>query len=223
MTPSSPNQAKQRRVFVRRRTRTTVAQARGLAKLDEFLLKQPDLEAALERAVPLFVEIGFGNGQALVDFAATHPHWFCVGVEVFEPGMGALVNQCLKREITNLHIVNGEGLTFLESLPDGCLDLLWVLFPDPWPKKRHHKRRLITEEFVEVLRNKLTKQGEVRIATDWAPYAEEIEWIFEMNPYLDGGRISQSDERKTTKYEKRGETLGHTVAEYIYHRSAQFI
>lgn len=216
MKQEKPESHPQRRVYVRRRSRTTVAQARALERLDEYLLSSASIEEAFGRTAPVLVEIGFGNGNALAEFASSNPEWNCVGVEVFRPGIGALINRCEQQDIKNVRIVDGEGLTYLESIPDNSLDLIWVLFPDPWPKTRHHKRRLITREFAKVAAGKLKFEGKLAIATDWASYAEEIEEALGDVDALIGGVVKGTSDRITTKYEIRGIRLGHSVTEFEY-------
>lgn len=203
-------------MYVRRRSRTTVAQARALGHLDKYLLSADSIEAAFGRSGPVLVEIGFGNGNALAEFASLNPDWNCVGVEVFRPGIGALINRCEQQDIRNVRIVDGEGLTYLESISDNSVDLIWVLFPDPWPKARHHKRRLVTREFAEVVTQKLKDKGKLTIATDWMPYAEDIEATFVDIDSLSGGILKGESDRITTKYEARGIRLGHSVTEFGY-------
>lgn len=219
MPRSESHSRSERRVYVRRRSRTTVAQARALEDLDCFLLTTGAVDQAFGRLAPLMVEIGFGNGDALAQFALANPNWNCIGVEVFRPGMGALINACQEHELENVRIVDGEGLTFLESLDDESLDLIWVLFPDPWPKARHHKRRLVTEEFGEVVAKKLKSTGKLAIATDWAPYAEYIEESLGQVAHLQGGIVPKNHARTTTKYEQRGQRLGHQVTDFEYQPS----
>lgn len=220
MKQEIPGTHPQRRVYVRRRTRTTVAQARALERLDEYLLSPASIEEAFGRVAPVLVEIGFGNGNALAEFASSNPEWNCVGVEVFRPGIGALVNRCEQQDIKNVRIVDGEGLTYLESVPDNSVDLIWVLFPDPWPKTRHHKRRLVTCEFAMVAAQKLKGGGKLTVVTDWAAYAEQIEEaIGDIEPLI-GGIVKATAERITTKYEMRGIRLGHSVTEFEYVKRA---
>ena len=216
MNQEKPESLPQRRVYVRRRTSTTVAQARALERLDEYLLPPVSIEKAFGRTAPLLVEIGFGNGNALAEFASSNPEWNCIGVEVFRPGIGALINQCEQQDIKNVRIVDGEGLTYLESVPDDSIDLIWVLFPDPWPKTRHHKRRLVTREFAKVATDKLKGEGKLTIATDWAAYAEEIDAVLGETDSLIGGIVKGESDRVTTKYEMRGIRLGHSVSEFEY-------
>ncbi len=220
MKQGKPDSYPKRRVYVRRRSRTTVAQARALEHLDEYLLSSGSIPDAFGRTASLLVEIGFGNGIALAEFASANPDWNCVGVEVFRPGIGALINQCEQQDIENVRIVDGEGLTYLESLSDNSVDLIWVLFPDPWPKARHHKRRLVTREFAEVAAQKLKDEGQLTIATDWDTYAEHIEEALGDSHSLKGGIVKGTSDRITTKYEARGIRLGHDVSEFKYVKRA---
>lgn len=198
-----------------------MAQARALERLHEYELSSASIEEAFGRTAPVLVEIGFGNGDALAEFASSNPEWNCVGVEVFRPGIGALINRCDKQDIKNVRIVDGEGLTYLESIPDDSADQIWVLFPDPWPKARHHKRRLVTREFAKVVAQKLKGEGKLTIATDWASYAEEIGEALGDIDALVGGMVNAASERIATKYEKRGIRLGHSVAEFEYVKRAE--
>ena len=210
-----------RRVYVRRRSRTTVAQARGLQRLDAYLLAGDSVANAFGRIAPVLVEVGFGNGKVLAQFAAEHADWNCIGVDVFRPGIGTLVNQCEERNITNVRIVEGEGLTFLASLGNESVDLLWVLFPDPWPKSRHHKRRLVTREFGAIAVRKLKSGGHLTLATDSQPYANAINESLENIDLLVGGLVAADATRAATKYEERGVRLGHQVTDFEYVKHAR--
>ena len=205
-----------RRVYVRRQGRTTAAQARGLVNLDAYLLQDESIETNFGREGPLLVEIGFGNGLALAEFAAQNSEWNCIGVEVYRSGMGSLVNHCLRDGLTNIRIVDGEGLTFLESLSDRSIDQIWVLFPDPWPKRRHADRRLISQEFGEVAATKLKSNGKLIIATDWQEYAESIEENMKGVATLVGGKTKCPEIHQATKYERRGIRLGHEITKFKY-------
>ncbi len=203
---------------MRRRSRTTAAQARALAQLDKYLLTPGYIDISFGRDAPMMVEIGFGNGAALAQFALDHPTWNCIGVDVFRPGIGALINRCQDLNLTNVRIVDREGLTFIESLPASAVDLMWVLFPDPWPKSRHHKRRLVTREFGETVVQKLKPEGELIIATDWQPYAHAIETSLNGIDLLMGGPVLTEPARMATKYEARGLDLGHRVTHFEYRK-----
>ena len=211
MKEDKPETRPQRRVYVRRRSRTTVAQARALEHLDKYILVSDSIEEAFGRSGPVLVEVGFGNGNALAEFALLNPDWNCVGVEVFRPGIGALINQCEQQGIKNVRIVDGEGLTYLESIQDDSIELIWVLFPDPWPKTRHHKRRLVTREFAEVAGQKLTIDGKLLVATDWASYAEDIEKALADVDSLVGGIVEGNYESNNNEIRSawhRFRTLG---------------
>lgn len=195
-----------------------MAQARGLKKLPQYAFCNGCIDETFVRTGPLLVELGFGNGVALAEFAREHTGWNCLGVEVFQPGIGALINLCEAYALSNVRIVEGEGLTTLDSLPDESVDLLWVLFPDPWPKNRHRKRRLVTAEFGTLAATKLSPSGKLQIATDWQPYADEMHSVFERIPTLEGG-IVEALLRRRTKYEERGLRLGHAVTEFEYRRT----
>lgn len=196
----------------------TKAQARGLEKLPEYLLADGRIEEAFGRSAPLLVEVGFGNGDALAEYAAAHPDWNCIGIEVFRPGIGALINRCESQELTNVRIVESEGLTYLEKLETQTVDLIWVLFPDPWPKARHHKRRLITSEFGTTASRCLKKGGTLRIATDWADYAEQIEASLCHIREFDGGMKKDANTLLQTKYGLRGRRLGHEETHFEYEK-----
>lgn len=205
-----------RRVYSRHRSRITHAQLRGFRKLEVYRLQSPLINDAFNRAAPVLVEIGFGNGSALAEFAIQHPGWNCVGVEVFPSGIGTLVNRCSSEGIHNIRIVEGEGLTFLESIANECIDLLWVLFPDPWPKARHQKRRLVSPQFGATVAQKLKPSGKLQVATDWADYADTIDVVLNDTKGIKGGRVATNPLRETTKYERRGLKLGHQVTDFEY-------
>lgn len=206
----------ERRVYVRRQSRTTAGQARGLENLDKYRLDSVDFQSEFKRAGPVLVEIGFGNGSHLAEYAASHTDWNCVGVEVFRSGIGGLVSRLERETLTNVRVVECEGLTFLESVQDGTIDEILVLFPDPWPKRRHWRRRMVTAEFGRVACAKLKPGGKLVIATDWAPYAEEIEANLSQVVSLKGGIALEPLKRAATKYEKRGQGLGHKITEFEY-------
>ena len=216
--PPEPSNPTDRRVYVRRRSRMTVAQARALEKQACYSFLSDSVAGSFGREAPLLVEIGFGNGSALAEFATLNPAWNCIGVEVFRPGIGSLINRCERQGIENVKIVDREGLTFLESLASETVDQIWVLFPDPWPKTRHHKRRLVTSEFGEVAASKLKPSGKLLIATDWQEYADEIETALRQVESLDGGVVEGSTARNATKYEERGNRLGHAVSNFEYRK-----
>ena len=210
-----------RQLYVRRGSRMTAAQAKAYALLDEFTLDLEDAKCTaeiLQGNRKLLVEIGFGNGDALAQFASNHPEWLCIGVEVFRPGIGSLIRRCQKDELTNVRIAETDALTLLEALPDSTVDLLLVFFPDPWPKRRHHRRRLVNEEFSEIASRKLVPNGSMVLATDWEDYAVQIQDVLSRNRMMEGGPIPRYEARPKTRFEERGEKLGHNVWDFQYER-----
>lgn len=209
----------QRRVYVRRGTRMTESQARGYRNLDGFRLAEPESpQDSFDDVRPLLVEIGFGMGQALANFAESQSDWNCLGVDVYRPGIGSLVRECETRSLLNIRIVEGEGLTTIERFPLDAIDMLWVFFPDPWPKRRHFKRRLINSPFLKVVATKLRIGGKIYVATDWEPYAEVIQDALDSNCHFEGHRTGRPSWRPKTKFEDRGIALGHEVFDFEYAR-----
>ncbi len=204
-----------RQIYVRRSARMTKAQAKGYAEREKYLL---DLGALHQETITTFpnilVEIGFGNGDVLAALARERPHWLCIGIDVYQPGIGALVNQCKSSELTNIRIVENDALTTLEAWPDHIIDLLLVLFPDPWPKARHLRRRLINSEFVNLVKAKLKHSGIVQVTTDWKDYAEQIECC--MNQEFDVTGELTTIGRPKTRYELKGEKSGHQIWDLAY-------
>lgn len=199
----------------------TDAQAKAYACLEEYRLDTELMETHSEyvrNVSDLMVEIGFGNGDVLARFASSNPLWNCIGVEVFRPGIGALIRRCQAEALKNVLIAETDGLTLLEALPDSSISLLFVFFPDPWPKKRHHRRRLVNEEFVELSSRKLKVEGSACLATDWKHYAEQIGTVFGNHPLFDGGPSERYELRPKTRFEERGEKLGHEIWDFQYRR-----
>ena len=178
------------------------------------------------RQAPRVVEIGFGMGNSLIEQAETHPDTDFIGIEVHAPGVGKLLDEVDKRGLTNLRVYREDALAVLEQcLPEGSLTTLQLFFPDPWPKKKHHKRRIVQPAFVELIRTRLMPGGTFHLATDWEAYAE---WMAEVMEAAPGYANTASAEtapyvprpafRPLTKFEARGEKLGHGVWDLIYRR-----
>ena len=176
------------------------------------------------RGAPLLLEIGFGMGHALLAAARRHPDWNCVGVEVYRPGIGALLNGLVEGQIENVRIVQGDARNVLANMvAENTLHRMIVYFPDPWPKSKHHKRRLINAEFASLAASRLTHGGELRVATDWQHYAEAMLAVLDAEPGLvnvagRGQFAARDDERPTTRFEARGVRLGHAVWDLAYRR-----
>jgi len=211
--------------YIRRHGRTTKAQARALEQWLESYLIEPERIRERAGAHPVGIEIGFGMGQALLQWAAEVPAWHLFGVELYQPGIGSLVGGLRREALSNVSVVRQPAQEVVTALDDACVQEVRIFFPDPWPKKRHHKRRLIQPDFVAHLARILTTGGVVRIATDWAAYAVWMREIFAAEPRL-ALRMDQvraaiepttaPTGRVPTKFEQRGEGLGHDIHDLAY-------
>jgi len=182
-----------------------------------------DPVATFGRKAPLIMEIGFGMGDSLLQMAIANPDRDFIGVEVHRPGVGRLLHEIAAHDLSNLRIYSHDAKDILaHCIADEALDTLQIFFPDPWHKKRHNKRRLIQPDFMEQVRHKLKPGGRVHMATDWVPYAEHMMSVMSSAPgYRNASRPNQyspSGERPITKFEKRGERLGHVVNDLIFVR-----
>lgn len=216
------------RSYVLRAGRMGSGQQRALAELGpRFVLPfrpqalQP--AAVFGREAPLVLEIGFGMGDATAAIAAARPQTDFLGVEVHEPGVGALLRRIGEHGLTNLRIVRHDAVEVLQQMiAPGSLAAVHVFFPDPWPKKRHHKRRLLKPVFVRELASRLAPGGYLHAATDWQPYAEDMLATFAAEPLLANtapGYAPRPDWRPQTKFESRGVKLGHAVFDLLFRRT----
>jgi tRNA (guanine-N7-)-methyltransferase len=218
------------RSFVTRAGRITPAQQRALVELwpkygIEFTPAPLDIHAHFGRDAPRTLEIGFGNGENLLALAVAHPQRDFLGVEVHRPGVGRLLLALEAGAVANVRVICHDAVEVLgQQIPAHSLDEVLILFPDPWPKKRHHKRRLIQLPFAQLLESRLIHGGVLRVATDWQPYALEIlETLgavagFE-NLAADGRFVARPAERAPTRFERRGERLGHEVWDLAFRRT----
>jgi tRNA (guanine-N7-)-methyltransferase len=215
------------RSFVLRAGRVTQAQERALTELWpafglDFDGRTLDLDRIFGRSAPRWLEIGFGTGEVLGSLAQTHPENDYLGIEVHRSGVGRLLMQAREANLSNLKIVCHDAVEVLTSaVQDGSFDTILVFFPDPWHKKRHHKRRLIDAAFVETLARKLRPDGTLRLATDWEAYAEQMLSVCNACTALasqsaDGGYAPRPEFRPWTRFERRGERLGHGVWDLAY-------
>lgn len=214
------------RSFVRRAGRLTGAQARALREQwTQYGLEdgQPiDPVKVFGRSAPLGLEIGFGMGDALAETAAANPDWDYIGIEVHEPGVGRLLHLAAGEGLTNLRVIKADAVEVLRRwLPAASLDKVMIFFPDPWPKKRHHKRRLIQPAFVELLEARLKPGGQLHLATDWEDYAMQMLEVLEANAslrnaYGAGQFAPDRAGRPATKFERRGERLGHGIWDLVF-------
>jgi tRNA (guanine-N7-)-methyltransferase len=228
----APNEAPARRSirsFVIRRGRSTAAQQRALEELwprygVEFSQQPLESAALFGRQAPTMLEIGFGAGEALQSFAQTHPEMNCLGIEVHPPGVGHLLLGLEASGLSNVRIIMHDAVEVLErQIAPASLSLIHIFFPDPWPKKRHHKRRIVQPAFVDLLARALMPNGILRLATDWEHYAHHMREIIDSSTLLDNrggeiGFVSRPSERPLTRFERRGQRLGHAVWDLEYQR-----
>lgn len=212
------------RSFVRREGRITPAQQDALERLWPRYGLEPagrmlDPAVVFGRAAPLVVEIGFGSGDHLLASAQARPADDFLGIEVHRPGVGRVLQQAEKLGLGNLRVVCADAVeTLRQSLPPGFVDEIVIFFPDPWPKKRHHKRRLVQPEFARALAQGLRAGGRLRLATDWADYARHMREVLDAEPLLGGGAIPRPADRPLTRFESRGLRLGHEVTDFEYRK-----
>lgn len=181
----------------------------------EFQQALLDFDRMFGRRAPRVLEIGFGDGDLLAEMAAQHGETDFIGVEVHEPGIGHCLLQIEQLGLVNVRLIRHDAVDVLQwQVPERSLAGVNLFFPDPWPKKRHHKRRLVQPEFVRLLASRLVPGGQFRVATDWAPYAEHIDEVMAGQDLLES--MPDAPGRPRTKFERRGERLGHEVAERLY-------
>jgi len=214
--------------YIRRRGRATQAQSRALAVYTARYAVEPEQIGALAGTECLGIEIGFGMGHALLRWATDAPQWRLLGIELYQPGIGALSDGLYRQSLHNVWVLEYPAQVVFAALPDARVDEVRIFFPDPWPKKRHHKRRLIQPDFVQELARTLKSGAVVRLATDWTPYAEWIRECFAscaaFEAVLDAVRgartaATEASVRDTTNFERRGERLGHDVTDLVYRRN----
>jgi tRNA (guanine-N7-)-methyltransferase len=218
------------RSFVVRAGRMTVAQERAWQELwprygVETGTAPLDLAAVFGRDAPRTLEIGFGNGESLVALASVHPERDYLGIEVHPPGVGHLMLRAEELGLANVRAICRDAVEVLQQcIPEAALDEVVLYFPDPWPKKRHHKRRIVQPGFVTLLAHRLRPGGLLRMATDWQPYAEHMLEVASgcsllRNESPDGGFVPRPDSRPVTRFERRGQRLGHGVWDLAFRRT----
>ena len=216
------------RSFVRREGRATAAQKQAMQTLWPVYGFEPaacgelDFQALFGRDAPLVLEIGYGDGEALVDTAALEPGVNFIGAEVYTPGIGHCLIRIEQQVLSNIRLCQADAIELLnKNIPDAALSEIRLFFPDPWPKKKHHKRRIVNDSFTQLISRKLKIGGRIHFATDWAPYAEWAMDVFEACPTLEnmaGARqyTPRPDSRTLTKFERRGQRLGQASQDLIY-------
>jgi len=217
------------RSFVQRAGRITRAQVRALEQLwprfgIDYSPALLDLDTVFGRRAPRVLEIGIGDGETLLALAAARPDCDFLGVEVHRPGIGHCLLGIEAAALTNVRLISHDAIEVLQHmLPAHSLAEALLYFPDPWPKKRHHKRRIVQAAFVELLAARLAPDGRFRLATDWAPYAEHMLEVLKASPSFinvspAGDYVSRPPSRPLTKFERRGERLGHAVFDLEFRR-----
>lgn len=215
--------------FVLREGRLTNAQARAIEEnWPQMGLNHEsgmlELETVFGRRAPVVLEIGFGMGMSLIEMASNEKEKDFIGIEVHRPGVGNCLAEAKNAELTNLRVFNHDAVeVFADNLADQSLDRIQLFFPDPWHKKRHHKRRIVQPEFVQKLRAKLRIGGVFHMATDWENYAQHM--LAVMNDAEGFNNLSAAqdyvprpDQRPLTKFEQRGHRLGHGVWDLMFER-----
>ena len=211
------------RSFTRRKGRITPRQQAALAALlsTHHIPLTPgsviNIDATFQRHAPCFLEIGLGKGEVLIEMAKKHPHANFIGIEVYEAGIGAVLASMQEEQLSNIRVIQEDAMVVLrDHIAPQSLAGIHLFFADPWPKKRHHKRRIVQKEFVELVVNALEPGGYIHMATDWQPYAEHMLEVLTATPALnnqakEGGYIERPATRSVTKFESRGHRLGHGV------------
>lgn len=211
------------RSYVLRQGRVTSAQQRALQSLSPkyglpFEPNPIDPKTVFGRTAPLVLEIGSGMGETTAEIARTHPETDFLAVEVHSPGVGSLLRLIEKHALGNLRVIRHDAREVLEKMiPDGALAGIHLFFPDPWPKKRHHKRRLVQSAFVALAARKLAPGGYLHAATDWADYAAQIERVFSDSDDFEPARTAGLA-RPATRFERRGAKLGLEVRDLLFRR-----
>jgi tRNA (guanine-N7-)-methyltransferase len=211
------------RSYVLRQGRTTPAQKRALEALSPkyglaFVEKDLDRRQVFGRDAPLVLEIGSGMGETTAQIAQAHPEADFIAVEVHGPGVGSLLNRIAAQGLSNLKVIRHDAAeVFQHMLADGSLAAIHIFFPDPWPKKRHHKRRLVQADFVSRMKEKLSPGGIVHLATDWPDYADQMAAVFLENSFFEKADRGFA-ERPSTKFEARGRRLGNPIRDLYFRR-----
>jgi len=217
------------RSFVRREGRLTPGQQRALDELwprfgiehDSGLI---DFDAVFGRSAPRVLEIGFGNGASLAEQAAANPDTDFLGIEVHRPGVGSLLQAIEREGLQNVRVMQEDAVEIVrDQIPPNSLDKVQLFFPDPWHKKKHHKRRIVQPRFVALLRERLKSSGLFHMATDWENYAEHMLEVMSnaegfSNTSPTGDYVERPASRPLTKFEQRGHRLGHGVWDIIFRK-----
>ena len=181
--------------------------------------KKVNLSEIFPRSEKIIMEIGFGMGEATAIIAKNHPDNAYIAVDVHPPGIGKLLGRIVENGLTNLRVIEDDVHIVLPHMfEDESLDAIHLYFPDPWPKKKHNKRRIVNEGFLALIHPKLKKGGYIHIATDWVPYAVSIEEVFATSTLFNGGVIEKPESRPVTRFEGQGIDKDHQVTDLMYFR-----
>lgn len=214
---------RQRRISARFMEAMTIAWPHyGITLTDASL----DLDSIFGRSAKRVLEIGFGHGDTLLSMAKNNPNCDYLGIEVHEPGVASVMLGIIENQLTNIRVIQGDAVKILlEKIPDRAFSRIHLYFPDPWQKKRHHKRRIVQPEFIALLKDKLDDHGVLHFATDWQNYAEHMmtvlsnaegfKNVFGEQQYADNEKLAL---RVNTKFEKRGVKLGHGVWDLVFEK-----
>ncbi len=213
--------------FVRRSRCLTLEQKTGLYDLwpvygIDIGAKKLDLNTLFAKQQPIVLEIGFGNGDSLLQMAIDTPEKNFLGIEVYEAGIGRLISAAYKHQLNNLKIINADAVEVIKNnFKNDSFSVFQLFFPDPWQKNKHHKRRIVQPPFLDLLSAKIINGGSIHLATDWWHYAQQMMEILQKHPHfknLLGDHIysSRPKNRPITKFERRGKKLGHGVWDLIF-------
>ena len=212
------------RSYSLRGNRMTRAQGLAMAqywqKYEAVVEKQLLLNQLFEKKEKVILEIGSGMGEATAAIAQANPDTGYVAVEMHQPGLGALLLLIIEKQLNNIKLIREDATYLLANfIPDNSIDGIHLLFPDPWPKNRQHKRRIVQDEFVKQVAMKLKTGGYIHIATDWQPYADWIKPRFDANPAFTGGIVFRPTWRVLSKFEGQGLKKGHVVTDFRYEKN----
>jgi tRNA (guanine-N7-)-methyltransferase len=196
-----------------REAKTALQSIHGIAFKQEFI----DLGQIFPKSDAVIMEIGFGMGEATAIIAKNHPNNGYIAVDVHPPGIGKLLARIVENDLTNLKVIEDDVHVVLQHMiVDESLDGIHLYFPDPWPKKKHNKRRIVNEGFLQLIHPKIKKDGFIHIATDWVPYAMSIKEVFAASPLFTGGVIDKPEWRPVTRFEGQGIDKDHAVNDMLY-------
>jgi tRNA (guanine-N7-)-methyltransferase len=219
------------RSYQLRDARMTKAQRQAIEEHGQRLIIDPSLKDLAEKSQRLrpsdifpekdevVVEIGSGMGEASAQIAKMFPEKGFIAIEVHRPGIGSLILRSIESEVENIRMINEDCHLVLDLIEDRSVDTFHIFFPDPWPKTKHRKRRLINEDFASLLVTKMRKGGQLRVATDWMDYADQIKKVLDSHTEIEGGIVERPTWRPLTKFESQGINKDHRVTDFLYTRT----